>query len=82
MGEPLPQGPGLLLPGFPPPQQCSHRPLEAFAVPFVEKLLHKALLSCLELGTSVPMDTFPFWGIGGICQRLSDMVLWPFYPGG
>ena len=33
-----------------------------FTVPFIEKLLHKALLNCLELGTRVPMKYLPSTG--------------------
>jgi hypothetical protein len=32
-------------------------------VPFVEKLLHKALKNCLDLGMSVPAEISPAWGI-------------------
>lgn len=28
-------------------------------VPFVEKLLHKALMNCLDLGLNVPMEACP-----------------------
>lgn len=64
MGEAPPPGSWAAAARPPPtPHQCSESPLGASIVPFVENLLHKALLNCLELGTSVPMEMSLVWGI-------------------
>lgn len=75
-GVPHPGSPGFLLLGLPLPPAVLSAVWEPSVVPCVEKLLAKVLLSCLELGTSVPMETAPVWGIWRICQRLSNMSLW------
>lgn len=64
----LPRGPGFLLLGLPLPLEVLSALSGPLIVPFVEKLLCQALLNCLELGTSVPVETTRLGYLGEFAQ--------------